>query len=574
MRILTLFDQPGPIPDEALAVCFGRPATPPPGRSLVLENFDEADWQRILALRPPDMPQLRLVVSPAAYPAHKAFIDRGQQYLAFVFAKFVSLTRAANIPDPFGLHQDKPLHLLHEINRTRNAEILLRSPLVDKLAVERLDAPLLLLLPGPSLQDLGPLLKDLARSCLVACITRTLGFCLGHGVEPDFLIQLDTYRRQLHLLPAFESLPRTCLVALSQAPVSGLARRFRGVFFMDSFDGEVLPNPARLRESWLSSLLPCLGLAEVLRAPQVFVAGADLSWTKDRYAGGAAADQTPESFPRDRPVELRESGFQAPDLRGRSVRTQLTYYATAYEAGLFATDIARLTGARFFNLSRAGILDPDLFPPVEPRQALDLPPLDRPALLERLDRALACREEVDLTRFKIKLLKQRQMVVDHLGALRQAQWKGLAAEAAAHPVVASVPHQGDFYALAEADLAPARRLELAVGLLEDWDRALREAQAACQLAQDLRRGARVPLLCLPGEALEPVLARHPGLRLRVCSVWLEITPPPGNDGREWIGYGRFLTWCEGERAVLVTRGAAEEFAELLAAAPGMGWIRA
>ncbi len=53
---------------------------------------------------------------------------------------------------------------------------------------------------------------------------------------------------------------------------------------MDSFNMNLLPNPARLRESYVSTLTACLGLAEALWAPEAYVAGVDLS-----FAGDAAS---------------------------------------------------------------------------------------------------------------------------------------------------------------------------------------------------------------------------------------------------------------------------------------------
>ena len=567
MRVQTYIDQLGAYPDDALLVCFGTPPSPPPGNVLVLTDFGPQDLAKVQALRPEHMKKgLVFFIDSATYAAHRAEVDHFQRHLAWIFCKFVTYTSLSGIPDPCGLHGPRPLNVGNEINRSRNMPWLLRSPLVDSLGRARIGLPVLLILPGPSLASLGPRLAELSRSCLVVCLARTLDFCLQRGVEPDFLLQLDTAWRQAHFLPEFSTLPGCTLVALSLAPVDQLAGRCRGVFFMDSFDMEVLPNPNRLRESWLSSLLPCLGLAEALAAPLVLVAGADLSYKdKARYHGQeAATDDDAPPFPAGKPLRVNSGSFHLPDVNGRQVTTVLPYFATSYEASVFAQQIRETTGTRFHNLSGTGILDPGFFPPADENELAALPAIDRSAFRAAVDRALGEAPDVQLIKLKVKQLRSIETVRETLAMFHVFRWKGQE-EAADDPLVSGLPQSCDFLSGAGGmDLKD--RLALTLGLLETWERSLAQARAACLLELERSREGRVPVLCLPGEdPVEEAVRRHPGIRPEPVRLWLDTTPPP--EGGGYVVYTKFPRWLREQKVCLVTAGASARWGDLLEVLP-------
>ena len=570
MHIQTYIDQPGSIPPEALLVCLGAPAAKPAGRVLLFTNLAEKDLLRAQTVRPEELKDgLHFLISREAYRENKVVADRIQRHLAWLFCKFVHYPRNANIPDPCGLYGPKPPNILNEINRCRNAPLLLRSPLTDALARARIRQPLLLVLPGPSLRGLAPRLKALSRVCLVACIARTMDFCLGNGVEPDFLVQLDTGWWQTLFLPPERNLPGCTLVALSLAPVHAVAERFRGVFFMDSFDREVLPNPSRLRESWLSSLLPCLGLAEALAAPLVLVAGADLSFGPNgQYHGDGPAAPLP-AYPPDSPILVGLNDFTVPDVHGRAATTRLPYFASAHEATLFAREISRGNGARFCNITGEGILDPTFFPLPEEDFSATLPAVDRAAVLAKVDAALSSPESVQLLKHKMKLLRDLEMVRDNLDFLNFCRWRKQDAEAAAHPMVRALHAQGDYLAQT-AGLSQGERLELAVELLEQWRLSLFQARNVCQLEQERARGGLVPVLCLEDEnPIEDLERRHPGLRARPVRIWRETAPAPDADR---LPYRQFAAWSRERKVFLVTPRAERHFQMLLDCLPGKNWL--
>ncbi|HBR07258.1 MAG TPA: hypothetical protein DD766_09920 [Desulfovibrio sp.] len=572
MHIRTLIDRPGPRAAQALVVWLGPPAEPPGENDLVLKDFGPEDLARVQAVRPEQMKDgLVFCINSQTYAAHHKSVDSIQRHLSWVFCKFVHSPRNPGIPDPCGVCGPKPPNVCNEINRYRNMPWLLRSPLTDRLAEARLGLPLLLVLPGPSLDRLGPRLAELARSCLVVCLSRTLDFCLQRGVQPDFLVQLDTAWRQTHLLPPDLDLPGCALVALSLAPVHGLAEHCRGVFFMDSFDLEVLPNRARLRESWLSSLFPCLGLAEALASPLVLLAGADLSFgpSGPYHNGGAVQEPEAPPFPKGTPLEVGLGFFDVPDRQGRRVTTHLPYFASAHEAAIFAMEIKGTTGTRFCNLGDAGILDPGLFPPPDEAELAALPAIDRRDFLAKLDAALAQPPAVQLIKLKVKLLQTAEMVRDNLEFLRFCRWRKQGDEAEAHAVVSGLSQCCDYLAQAK-DMEPAERLDLAISLLQLWDESLARARAVCILEQERGRKGRVPLLCLEDEDPAAEAAqRHPGIRPQPVRLWVDTTPKPGDD---YVEYAAFPAWLRAQKVCLVSARAAERWASLLEALPWGNWL--
>ena len=243
----------------------------PEGQSTIIDPVDEHLVERIQQL---DYRNFRegaiLVVSSRAYARYKRVVDEAQRVFAYIYCKYVFYPATTGSPDMLGVREETPLSFgfSTEINKWRNLPWLLDCPLCDKLLGANIGLPVLLCMPGPSLRKMGHMLPELSRKFLVVTLARGLQYCLENGVEPDFIIQLDSSRRQRHFYPSDHLLKNTYMVSLSIASVHAMASKVRGIFFMDSFDLRILNNDWRIRESWLSSLAPCLGLAEVLQAPK------------------------------------------------------------------------------------------------------------------------------------------------------------------------------------------------------------------------------------------------------------------------------------------------------------------
>lgn len=290
-----------------------------------------------------------------------------------------------------------PSRSLHQLG---NYPWLLRYPLADQLAGTRPRVPVLILVGGPSLNNILPRLPELAVHCAVICIARTLRPCLEAGVEPDFVVQYDTNPEQAQFYEGLPRLERTTLVALSTAHVRPYADLFRGMLFRGSFGKKFLPNTYMMREGVESSLIACLGLAEVLHAPQVFVAGTDLSWPVGgwRYGEQPSGEQGRDTLPAGDQRVFPHAGMNVRLRRrdGLTVESNWNFVAAAVKAGDAAREIAAELGTAFHALGDETLLEEDVFPTAGREDVSALPALDRPALLECVDQALNVREEIHL----------------------------------------------------------------------------------------------------------------------------------------------------------------------------------
>lgn len=405
-KYYAVVDHLPPVTDE-FVVCLGRPDTLPelpPERLLVLDALNDATLDALGRLDPRHLANGVVVCTTRSMHArHPREAFQAQKILLFLYMKYVYVPgTSTRIPDPLALRPaETPPEYLHLLQKLRNTPYLLRHPLIDKLQALQVGLPCLLLLPGPSLGNIMPHLKELSRRYLVMAISRSLPLLREWGVAPDVLLQLDTLPLQMHFHHPADRFPESVLLSLSVAPAYGFADHFRQVFFIDSFDLSILPNRARIRESWLSSLLACLGGAEALHAPQVLLAGADL-----RLCGDNAYYCDPQAWMAKHatpcPDPMTNTGHLAifADDQGREARTHLQYLATAFEAEHFARDIAAAQGTQFFTLSSFGILDTNRFAPRTMEQALEAPVLDKTSFLEKADQAAASREHISLRALK------------------------------------------------------------------------------------------------------------------------------------------------------------------------------
>ncbi|GAB6127382.1 motility associated factor glycosyltransferase family protein [Humidesulfovibrio idahonensis] len=550
---------------DQLVVCLGRPRQLPPlppEQLLVLDKIDAQGLSRIAALDPRRMGKgLVLVTTRGEHARSPRGVLRAQKLLALLYAKFVDLPcTSTRIPDPIGLRpEDTPPEYLHLLNRYRNTPLHLRHCLVDKLAAARVGLPCLLLLPGPSLRLLKDRLPELARRHLIVTISRVLPFLRQCGVEPDVLVQLDTVPMQEHFHHPEERFPDAVLLALSMAPVRSFAPRFRQVFFIDSFDLSLLPNPARLRESWLSSLLACLGAVEALHAPQVLLIGADL-----RLSGQgtyyADADDFPPAPAFDSPLVSSAGAVTLADAQGRRVDTTLPFFATAAEAELFAQAIHAATGTVFRNLSPVSLLDPDVCAPMRMDEALAAPVLDKTPLLAKADAAAAQAEDIDPRAVRARYasdLEEAKRGRDIMTCLRYSAPESVSQHPCHRYVAANVPW---FRPAGAEDLT-----RLAANLAEELCAATRFARNVAALHCQAAKGAAIPVLCTAEEEAE--------VRARLAAL------PPAH-GQDWtwrfmgvraLGTGRpepssgcveqaaLCDWMHFQDVLVLAPGCAREF---------------
>ena len=464
-------------------------------------------------------------------------------------------------PDPLMMRrvkEDVP-ELVRMTSTLENIPYLLRYPLTDKLDAQRVGLPLLVLMPGPSLKRIREHLPALAERCLVACVSRSLDFCLKAGVEPDVLVQLDTYLVQRHFFDHAPKLPRTLLVALSITPMRTFAHLFRGVLFMDSFNPEIIPNLYRLRESNVSSLTACMGLAECLHSPRVYLAGSDLcdTDTQSGHSGGKA---------KAAPMVLGPNEIHMADAQGNPVVTRMRFLATADEADTFAKEIAGTTGTKFFNLYGTGILSREWFPPADPAEVIQQTPvLDRAAWMDQVDRALAEPENVNLLKLRVEYLKLTEVAREADQYLGWCVNEGKIEDGFRHPLARYAKHERDFRISDD----PADQLAFGLNMVRRWKRALADARLVVQAHQLHSKGRKPDLLCEEQElesAPQRLAGLFPGGGFQ--PFWITLTKGLKTDWTETIPLPGLYQWLLNRELVLVTPLVMERYAYLFEAYAG------
>lgn len=554
---------------QELLVCLGRPESPlPAGReAMVIEETvtDEA-LARLAGLDPARMAGgLVIATATGEWRARPRNVLRAQKILACLYTKYVHMPLVTTrVPDLFGLRPaQSPPEYLHWLNQYRNTPLHLRHCLVDKLARQRVGLPCLLLLPGPSLRLVADHLPELARRYLLVAISRTLPFLRERGLAPDVLLQLDTVPLQQHFHRPDDRFPRSALLSLSIAPVHAIAPRFRRVFFIDSFDVSILPNKARLRESWLSSLLPCLGAVEALAAPQALVIGADLRHDgASTYYNDAAGSPAATAPTWDKPLLTEPNGdLVFADAQGRQARTALQYFATAAEAERFAIDIGREQGTAFCNLSPSSILDPEVFAPLSLEQALDAPVIDKDAFVARIDAADKARETISLRALRAQYTRQLREARRERDVFVCLRLSDKPENAALHPCARYVEENLPWF----RPTGRESRLRMAENLADAVLRANRFARNVAALHVAAAKGETPPVLTTAAEeprAREGLGQWRPGWNWRFLGV-----RAPGNDtaapSAGAIDLNTLCDWLGGQDVVIITPDCAREFAYVL-----------
>jgi len=557
---LAVIDEIPPV-SEQLVVCLGRPKRIPQlpkDRLLVLYRVDEAALARIADIDLRRMAAgLVVVTSRDEHARNPRNVLRAQKLLAYLFIKYVDLPMVSTrIPDLLGLRPaDTPPEFLHLLNRCRNTPLHLQHCLVDKLRDKAVGLPCLLLLPGPSLQLIRDRLPELSRRYLIVTISRVLPFLRACGVKPDVLVQLDTVPLQEHFHHPDDRYPDTVLLALSMAPIRSFAPRFRRLFFIDSFDLSMLPNPARIRESWLSSLLACLGAAEALHAPKVLLAGVDLRLLGDGVYFSDQNEHSPAP-PQTDPLTSQDLMVAAPDMNGLQASTTLHFFATAAETELFARDIQASQGTSFHNLSPYSLLDPEICAPMTQEQALEAPELDKAPFLAKADQAAAMQEHIRLPELRAQcadILEDARRSRDILGCLRCADPGAVQQHPYARYAAANLP----WFRPAGADNLG----RLAENLAHEMYVATRFARNVAALHCQAAKGVAVPVLCTAEEEAETVarLSRlRPGWSWRCLGIQTLCSgcaqPSSGS-----LELNVLHDWMRFQDVLLIAPGCAREF---------------
>ncbi|GHV90509.1 hypothetical protein AGMMS50268_10120 [Spirochaetia bacterium] len=207
--------------------------------------------------------------------------------------------------------------------------------------------PVFLAAAGPSLDRIGPLLKEISRRSVIVAVDTSLRFILKWGVDPDFAVVVDPqYWNARHLDRS--AAPRTHLIAESAVYPPVLRHSFRGSFLCGSLfplgrfiedrldpKGDLGAGGSVATTAW--------DFARVLGAPSIWIAGLDLSFPelKTHFRGALFEDRSHAESGRRLPAEtwsvraLRDGRpFLAPAAGGGQVLTdrRLSLYAAWFES--------------------------------------------------------------------------------------------------------------------------------------------------------------------------------------------------------------------------------------------------
>ncbi|WP_243439148.1 6-hydroxymethylpterin diphosphokinase MptE-like protein [Fundidesulfovibrio soli] len=565
--------------DRSLVVFLGTAPDKavPRERRLWFPSANEAAFEAVRGLDPGLLRHgVTLVVGAEAYDRHPAWVDAVQKNLAWRYLKYVYLPQTSpSVPDELGVRarEDAPALLYREIALARNHPLHLRWPLCRALEGKG-GAPLAWLFPSPSLPLVLPALEELKRTCLIGCISLSLGFCLENGVEPDFVLQLDTDFRYPHLLRPGRKLKNTWLVSLSGANISDSAGDYAGVFFMEAFNTTLLPDPYRLRESWTGCAIACLGLAECLGAPDVFLAGVDHSWpgeaSAELYYTPGAKEQTPSQD--DHPeaplvcshrldADLLETNavFPMADVNGRKVWTRFNYFGIAAELEDVARQIGRERGMRFHRLSDTGILDAAVFLPGGLQALAALPDLDREALRERIASAARAVPPVRAAELAQALGERLRDVETAASLAREAEERGQPVPELAG-LAQSLRRTGELDRYFHLETESAMLAGLA-DTLRAWAEALRRALGVALAHARIQAGEPLPVLGLPGDAeacAQALAALYPTGRFAPVAAQVPFKGPSDS------GIHGLYGLLEGAGVVVVSEALEREFGYALA----------
>jgi hypothetical protein len=171
--------------------------------------------------------------------------------------------------------------------------------------------PVFLAAAGPSLDETGPYLKEIARRCLVVAVDTSLRFLIRRGTDPDFVVSVDPQYwnfRHFDRVPA----PGARLVAESAVYPPCLRHGFKGsllcgsLFPLGRFIEERV-DPKGALGAGGSVATTAWDFARVLGAPAVWIAGLDLSFPdlKTHFRGALFEDRSLAESARLRPGETQ-----------------------------------------------------------------------------------------------------------------------------------------------------------------------------------------------------------------------------------------------------------------------------
>ena len=233
-------------------------------------------------------------------------------------------------------------------NLSQNLAAVRDIPGISRLEgiLEKTDIPVFLAAAGPTLDDAGPLLAEIAARCVTVAVDTSLRFLVSRGIDPDFVVSVDPQYwnfRHLDRVPA----PSTCLIAESAVYPPVLRHPFGRIFLCGSFFplGRFIENrldPKGDLGAGGSVATSAWDFIRLLGARNVWIAGLDLSFPelKTHFRGAVFEEKSHAESYRFAPGEtwnfraLRDGQpFPAKRSSGGLVLTdkRLSLYAAWFE---------------------------------------------------------------------------------------------------------------------------------------------------------------------------------------------------------------------------------------------------
>ncbi|MCL2193034.1 MAG: DUF115 domain-containing protein [Treponema sp.] len=291
------------------------------------------------------------------------------------------------------------------------------------LAAKGAQLPVFLAAAGPGLDDIGHLLPEIRKRCIVVAVDTSLRFFQRRGIEPDFALVVDPQFWNSRHLDRCATSQRTRLIAESAVYPPVLRLPFGGTFLCGSLFPlgafiEKRVDPKGLLGAGGSVATSAWDFCRTLGAREIWVAGLDLAFpgNKTHFKGAMFEEKALTECGRLKPAEtflhsaLRGGvPFLAPSASGGKVLTdhRLSLYASWFENSFRGNP-----GIRNYRLIPDGIAIPG-FALAQVENLLALPEC-RAEIDTRLDAAFSRIE----TEFQNETQQRHQRYDDALATLR------------------------------------------------------------------------------------------------------------------------------------------------------------
>jgi hypothetical protein len=231
-------------------------------------------------------------------------------------------------------------------NLGSNIEAIRDIPGITYLENLAADLPVFLAAAGPSLDEMIPYLKDIAKRCIIIAVDTSLRFLLAHNIDPDFVVVVDPqYWNARHLDRC--SAPKSCLIAESAVYPGVLRHQFKRAFLCSSLFplGRFIEDrivPKGILGAGGSVATTAWDFARILGTKDIWISGLDLAFPdlKTHFKGALFEEKALQESNRFVPAETKSANmlfgghpFFAAGADGKKTLTdkRLSLYASWFD---------------------------------------------------------------------------------------------------------------------------------------------------------------------------------------------------------------------------------------------------